>query len=64
MVTAANVSDNEAGKALLARLAAEHPAISKAWVDSGYKAKAAETAPPWESTSTSCRPPAKAEASR
>ncbi len=42
MVTAANISDNEAGKALLTRIAADHPTISKAWVDSGYKVKAVE----------------------
>ena len=42
MVTAANVSDNEAGKALLTRVAADIPTISKAWVDSGYKVKAIE----------------------
>ena len=42
IVTAANISDNEAGKALLTRIATEHPTISKAWVDSGYKIKAVE----------------------
>lgn len=42
MVTAANVSDNEAGKALLTRIAADIPTITKAWVDSGYKVKAVE----------------------
>lgn len=42
MVTAANVSDNEAGIQLLTRVAADHPTISKAWVDTGYKKKAIE----------------------
>jgi len=41
-VTAASVSDNEAGKRLLTQLAADHPTITKAWVDTGYKAKAIE----------------------
>ncbi|KOV35301.1 transposase [Streptomyces sp. XY431] len=42
MVTAANVSDNDAGKQLLSRLAATHPAVTKAWVDTGYKTQAVE----------------------
>ncbi|KJY28306.1 IS5 family transposase [Streptomyces sp. NRRL S-495] len=42
MVTAASVSDNDAGKQLLSRLAATHPAITKAWVDTGYKTQAVE----------------------
>ncbi|MEU9992932.1 IS5 family transposase, partial [Streptomyces sp. NPDC048045] len=42
MVTAASVSDNEAGKQLLTRTAATHPRISKAWVDTGYKSQAVE----------------------
>ena len=42
MVTAASVSDNEAGKQLLTRTAATHPRISKAWVDTGYKNQAVE----------------------
>ncbi|WP_371749983.1 IS5 family transposase [Streptomyces sp. NBC_01283] len=42
MVTAASVSDNEAGIQLLTRVAADHPTISKAWVDTGYKKKAIE----------------------
>ncbi|GJF35074.1 DDE transposase [Kitasatospora sp. NE20-6] len=41
-VTAADVSDNEAGKQLLTRLAASHPAVTKAWVDTGYKTQAIE----------------------
>jgi transposase len=40
MVTAASVSDNEAGIQLLTQVAADHPTISKAWVDTGYKKKA------------------------
>ncbi|MCY0924516.1 MULTISPECIES: IS5 family transposase [unclassified Streptomyces] len=42
IVTAASVSDNEAGKQLLTQLAADHPTITKAWVDTGYKTKAIE----------------------
>ncbi|MBT2545785.1 IS5 family transposase [Streptomyces sp. ISL-44] len=42
MVTAASTSDNEAGMQLLTRVAADHPTISKAWVDTGYKKKAVE----------------------
>lgn len=42
MVTAASVSDNEAGKQLLAQIAADHPTITKAWVDTGYKTQAIE----------------------
>ncbi|MEW1914604.1 IS5 family transposase [Kitasatospora sp. NPDC085895] len=42
MVTAASVSDNDAGKQLLTQLAASHPTITKAWVDTGYKTQAIE----------------------
>ena len=42
MVTAASVSDNVARIQLLTRVAADHPTISKAWVDTGYKKKAIE----------------------
>ncbi|WP_409471408.1 IS5 family transposase [Streptomyces sp. HC307] len=41
-VTAAGISDNEAGKQLLTRLAATHPTITKAWADTGYKTQAVE----------------------
>lgn len=41
-VTAASVSDNEAGMQLLDRVAAVHPTIRKAWIDTGYKKKAIE----------------------
>ncbi|GGV05683.1 hypothetical protein GCM10010211_85630 [Streptomyces albospinus] len=37
MVTAASVSDNQAGKQLLTQVAANHPTITKAWADTGYK---------------------------
>ncbi|MFI6730953.1 IS5 family transposase [Streptomyces atratus] len=37
MVTAASVSDNEAGKQLLTQISGSHPTITKAWVDTGYK---------------------------
>ncbi|MEU6011891.1 IS5 family transposase, partial [Streptomyces sp. NPDC047453] len=42
MVTAASISDNDAGKQLLTRIAADHPTINKAWVDTGYKKQAIE----------------------
>ncbi|MFD9270284.1 IS5 family transposase [Streptomyces goshikiensis] len=42
MVTAASVSDNEAGKQLLTRTAAAHPKITKVWADTGYKNQAVE----------------------
>ncbi|MFE7301814.1 IS5 family transposase [Streptomyces sp. NPDC057579] len=42
MVTAASVSDNQAGKQLLTQLAANHPTITKAWADTGYKTQAIE----------------------
>jgi transposase len=38
VVTAASVSDTAAGKDLLDVVAAEHPAVSKVWVDGGYQA--------------------------
>ncbi|MGR8007611.1 IS5 family transposase [Streptomyces hypolithicus] len=41
-VTAASISDNDAGKQLLTRIALDHPAITKAWVDTGYKTQAIE----------------------
>ncbi|AQW48457.1 transposase [Streptomyces hygroscopicus] len=42
IVTAASVSYNEAGKELLAQIAADHPTITEAWVDTGYKNQAIE----------------------
>ncbi|MBG0814623.1 IS5 family transposase [Planomonospora sp. ID82291] len=36
-VTAASVHDNTAGMHVLDQIAAAHPTITKAWVDSGYK---------------------------
>lgn len=42
IVTAASVSDNEAGKQLLTQIAADHPTITKACVDTGYKTQAIE----------------------
>ncbi|MFB6603645.1 IS5 family transposase [Streptomyces noursei] len=42
MVTAASVSDNQAGKQLLTQVAANHPTITKAWADTGYKTQAIE----------------------
>nr|BFD96304.1 IS5-like element ISSco3 family transposase [Kitasatospora sp. Xyl93] len=37
LVTAASVQDSVAGTQLLNRAAADHPTISKAWVDGGYR---------------------------
>ncbi|MER7849933.1 IS5 family transposase [Kitasatospora sp. NPDC096077] len=42
MVTAASVSDNDAGKQLLTQVATTYPTITKAWVDTGYKTQAVE----------------------
>ncbi|GAA3892766.1 hypothetical protein GCM10023084_51980 [Streptomyces lacrimifluminis] len=42
MVTAASVSDSEAGEQLLGQIAAGHPTITKAWVATGYKTQAIE----------------------
>ncbi len=42
IVTAASVSDSKAGKQLLTQLAVDHPTITKAWGDTGYKTKAIE----------------------
>ncbi|MFE5540696.1 IS5 family transposase [Streptomyces sp. NPDC056519] len=50
MVTVASASDNEAGKQLLTRTAAAHPAITKVWADTGYKNQTARNS---ASTSTS-----------
>lgn len=46
IVTAASVSDNEAGKKLLTQLATDHPTITKVWVDTGYKTQAIEHGAP------------------
>ena len=42
LVTAASVQDNAAGRQLLTAVAAEHPAIAKAWADMGYKTAVVE----------------------
>jgi len=42
LVTAASVQDNAGGQALIRELAAGHPAVARAWVDSGYKRAVAE----------------------
>ncbi|MEU0484078.1 IS5 family transposase [Streptosporangium sp. NPDC006013] len=42
MVTAASVSDGAAGLPLLPQVAADHPAITKAWADSAYRTKVIE----------------------
>lgn len=40
LVTAANVSDNVGGIHVLSSIAADHPRITKAWADTGYRTKA------------------------
>ncbi len=42
LVTAASVQDNAGGQALIGGLAARHPAVTKAWVDAGYKRAVAD----------------------
>lgn len=42
LITAASVQDNAGGQALIGGLAAGHPAVTKAWVDAGYKRAVAE----------------------
>ncbi|MFD7731290.1 IS5 family transposase [Kitasatospora phosalacinea] len=37
LVTAASVQDSIAGQTLIERVAAEHPAVRKTWVDGGYR---------------------------
>jgi transposase len=37
LVTAANVHDNAIGTALLDKVAAHNPSVTKAWVDAGFK---------------------------
>ena len=37
VITAASVQDTNGGKILVDQLAAAHPTVTKAWVDSGYK---------------------------
>ena len=39
LVTAANVSDNADGIQVLSSIAADHPRITKAWADTGYRTK-------------------------
>ena len=42
LVTAASVQDNAGGTALIRELAARHPDVARAWVDSGYKRAVAD----------------------
>ncbi|MFG6197027.1 IS5 family transposase [Nonomuraea sp. JJY05] len=42
LVTAAGVSDSAAGLPLLTQVAADHPAITKAWADSAYRSTVIE----------------------
>jgi transposase len=44
LVTAAGVSDSAAGLPLLTQVAADNPAITKAWADSAYRTKVIEGA--------------------
>lgn len=37
LVTAANVPDSKAGRALIDELAADHPTVRKTWIDGGYR---------------------------
>ncbi|WP_405609027.1 IS5 family transposase [Streptomyces sp. NBC_00076] len=37
LVTAASVQDSVAGRALIEKVAAEHPTVRKTWVDGGYR---------------------------
>jgi len=37
LVTAASVQDTTGGRAVVERVAAQHPDVTTAWVDSGYK---------------------------
>ncbi|MFF0428377.1 IS5 family transposase [Streptomyces sp. NPDC004520] len=39
LVTAANVSDNVGGIQVLSSIAADHPRVTKAWADTGYRTK-------------------------
>ena len=43
MVTAASVQDTTGGRDVVRELAARHPAVVKAWADSGYKRSVIET---------------------
>jgi transposase len=43
LVTAASVQDTTGGRDVVSELAARHPAVVKAWVDSGYKRSVIET---------------------
>ncbi|MEU9858447.1 IS5 family transposase [Streptomyces sp. NPDC047974] len=42
LVTAASVSDNVGGIHVLSNIAADHPRITKAWADTGYRTKVIE----------------------
>jgi transposase len=42
LITAASVHDTTGGRAMITQLAARHPAVTKAWVDQGYKRSVAE----------------------
>lgn len=44
IVVAASVSENKAGIAALDQVKASHPAVAKAWVDTGFKAQFVEHA--------------------
>jgi transposase len=42
IVTAASISDNTIGNALLEQATTAHPALTKTWVDAGFKVKTVE----------------------
>jgi len=42
LAAAASVHDNAGGRALIGALAARHPVVTRAWVDSGYKRAVAD----------------------
>jgi transposase len=42
LVTAASVSDNVGGIHVLSNIAADHPRVTKAWADTGYRTKVVE----------------------
>ncbi len=44
VITAASIQDTNAGKDVVDMLAAHHPAVSKVWVEGGYKLRFAEHA--------------------
>jgi transposase len=50
LVTAASVQDTTGGRTVVERVAAGHPSVTTAWVDSGYKPRSGQPSAP-----TQCR---------